>query len=68
MSEPLVLVTTKTDAQLAQELRDELTPLLQQVGTIMQRARNAGLTVGFNVTADQHGRFDIREINIVRPL
>ena len=62
------LVTGRTDADLAAEIRAELNAALAPVALILDRARQNGLTVSFGVNPDQYGRFRISDIGIVRPL
>ncbi len=69
MGESVVsIVTAKTDTQLASEAREEITKALGPVVEIMNRAKLNGLSVTFNINADQYGRFAIKEIVVVKPL
>lgn len=57
----------KSDAQIAAELRLELAPLIGQLCTIMDRAKQDGLTVNFNIAPDMFGR-STPTVQIVRAL
>lgn len=64
-----VVFPLRTDAYVAQELRDELTPLLDRVCEILAKAKASGLQVAFNIQPDSFGRrFRVVEISIVKPL
>ena len=65
---PLHFQPVVTDAVLAQAIRDEITPLLEQICTICTKARKDGLTVGFNLGFDEYGRQRITSLNITKPL
>jgi hypothetical protein len=58
----------RTDAVIAVELRAEMMPLLEKLADVMNKARNAGLHVGFGVHIDAYGRFAVQPIQITRPL
>lgn len=58
----------RTDAAIAQELRDEVAPHLSAICRAMNKARAAGLVLNFNIAPDQYGRFRSPEISIVKPL
>lgn len=63
------IVHLRTDAAIAQELRDKLNPLLDQVCGIMAQAKADGLMVSWNLQPDSFGRkFKVTEISIVKPL
>lgn len=68
MSEVAQLVPTKSDAETAAEIRKDLRPLLEQVANIMADARRKGLTVGWAIAFDQHGRPQINSIDVTKPL
>lgn len=57
MTEPVKLVSAKTDMQMAAEIRNQLEAPLAACCKIMTEARENGLTVSFNISPDQHGRF-----------
>lgn len=64
-----VVFPLRTDAFIAQELRDELTPLQDQVCRIMTKAKASGMQVAWSIQPDSFGRhFRIIEISIVKPL
>jgi hypothetical protein len=58
----------RTDAMRAQEIRDQLAPLLAQVCAILNQARADGLIVSFNLGLDMYGRSRVQDMSIVRPL
>lgn len=63
------LVTLRTDAVIAQELRDELTPFLERVCEVMAKAKASGMGLSWNIQPDSFGRrFRVVEISIVKPL
>lgn len=64
----LHVVPSKTDEDLAREVREELRPLLEDACEVMNRAIAHGLDVTFMVNRDQHGRMRIASITVVRPL
>lgn len=70
MSESVTkLVPTRPDSEIAAEIRAELAPLLDQVATILGRARQShGLQVQFNIAPDNFGRMRCQEIIVTRPL
>ena len=68
MSDPVKLVTSKTDVERAAELRALATPLLQQLCTIMDDARRDGLTLNFGIGADSFGRHTVNALTVVKPL
>ena len=59
----------RTDAIIAQELRDELGPLLDKVCEVMAKAKASGMQLAWNIQPDSFGRrFRVVEISIVKPL
>lgn len=58
----------RTDAVMAQDIRETLEPLVTKICQIMDDAKRHGLIVSFNIASDQYGRTKVVEINIVRPL
>jgi hypothetical protein len=63
------VTTLRTDAVVAQEIRDQLSPLLDQVCSIMAQAKADGLIVAWNIQPDSFGRkFSVVEIAITKPL
>ena len=59
----------RTDAVVAKDLRDELSPLLERVCKIMGRAKAEGYGVSWNIQPDSFGRFfRVTEISVVKPL
>lgn len=62
------LAPGKTDLELAVELRSELTPMLDKLCAVLNRARRAGLTVSFQLAQNAYGQMVVPQIDIVRPL
>lgn len=64
-----VVLPLRTEAVVAKEIRDALSPLLDQVCGIMSGAKASGLQVAWNIQPDSFGRrFRVVEISIVKPL
>ena len=57
----------RTDAVIAKEIRDELTPLLERVCSVLNKARACGMNVGLGINPDSFGRFRAN-VDIVKPL
>jgi hypothetical protein len=68
MSEPLKIAPTKSDKELAADLRMKMEYALNAVCEIMREADQTGLQISFNLGRDQYGRQAITALNIVRPL
>lgn len=69
MNEPIKLATDrKSDADLAKAYRDEMRAALGPVCDILQRARNDGLVIGWNISPDQYGRINVPNIDVTKPL
>lgn len=59
----------RTDAVIAKELRDQLSPLLDQMCSIMSNAKADGYGVSWTIQQDSFGRnFRVTEIAVVKPL
>lgn len=67
MNEALQLIPSKTDAQEADEVREQLEEPLALCCEILTCARAKGLQVSFQIQNDQFGRF-IPVVGIVKPL
>lgn len=64
-----VVFPLRTEAVVAQELRDELGPLLDEACLVMAKAKAAGMQIAWNIQPDSFGRrFRVVEISIVKPL
>lgn len=63
-----VVFPLRTDAFVADELREEVAPHLAAICAAMNKARAAGLVLNFNIAPDQYGRFRAPEVSIVKPL
>lgn len=57
-----------TDMETAMALREEAQIHIDALCKVMDAARAAGLTLNFNIVADQHGRNRCPDIMIVKPL
>jgi hypothetical protein len=57
-----------SDVDKAARARAEITPLLEKICEILNRAKADGLIVSFNCSPDQYGRYKIVDIGIVKPL
>ena len=58
-----------TDAVIALEIRDQLSPLLDQVCDVMSKAKADGMMVAWSIQPDSFGRkFRTVEISINKPL
>jgi hypothetical protein len=62
------LVPSRSDADLAEEFRAEMRPILDQLVALQNRAARAGLQVGCAIVRDQFGRFFVQTIEVVKPL
>jgi hypothetical protein len=59
----------RTDAVIAAEIREQLSPLLDQICTIMSKARADGYEVSWSIQPDSFGRhLRCTEIAIRKPL
>jgi hypothetical protein len=61
------LVPTKSDADVARELKAELQAPLDQVCAVLNRARAAGLMINIGLPTDQFGRFR-HDVSVVKPI
>ena len=66
--EPVARVTSRPDADVARELREELRPLLDQVLAVQNKAQRAGLQLGFQIARDNFGRNFVQTIEVIKPL
>lgn len=69
MSEEIpTLVATKSDADIASEIRVEVNEALDRVLVILNRAASHKLRVGFQLGVDTFGRSHIQMLEIVKVL
>jgi hypothetical protein len=69
MSEPADnVVRLQPEAEIVKGLRDELGPLLKQVAAVMDRGKQNGLTVSFQIALDSYGRYYVPKIAVLREL
>jgi hypothetical protein len=66
MSELKILSTTKTDAEVAKELRSEFIDAMQPVLALMDRANQHDMLIMFRVGTNQYGKNVLNELNIAR--
>lgn len=64
----VTLSPVKTDAQLAQELREEIGPYLAGVCRMLEKARVAGVRLEFQLLPDQFGRFNPPYVVVTKAL
>lgn len=65
----LVSITpSRTDAELAAEIRTILDATLRPVVDVLNRAKDHGLEVAFSMSRDQTGRWFPPQISISKPL
>jgi hypothetical protein len=64
----VVYLDAKTDAEKADAYRKDLTAALLPVLEILERSRKDGLTIQYNLSPDEFGRFRVPFINITKPL
>lgn len=62
------LITTRSDRELADDLRRRLVESFGPVIEVMEEASHYGLNVGFSINRDGFGRFRLSDIAIVKPL
>ena len=58
----------KTDADLAAELRAEMSPILGEVCKVLDKARAAGMKIDFMIQPDQFGRHVLPHVQITKAL
>ena len=63
-----VVPLRKTDAQIAQELRDEMAPHLAALCKVLDKARANGLRTEFNLMPDAFGRHNPPYVTITKAL
>lgn len=69
MSNVHALEPVRTDAVAAQEYRDRLMPLMDQVSAIFSEAKAEGYIINFNIQPDSFGRrFRCVEISVSKVL
>lgn len=64
MNEPIKLVTTKSDAELAQELKLELIQAAQPWIDACTKAHKAGFLIGANFGPDYSGKYIIQTLTL----
>ena len=68
MTEPLKIVSSRPDKEIADDIRARLNEALDEVLEIMREGDQAGLQVGFSIGRDQYGKQTVTALTIVRPL
>lgn len=66
MNEPPRLVTTKPDADIAAELKVEMTAALQPVIAVVETARAAGFIINFGVNMGPLGNITITQLQVLK--
>lgn len=66
MSDPIGLVTTKPDSELASEYRERIEKLLTQLCDIVNEARVHGLRIGFQTQDTPMKKHVIADITVAR--
>ena len=66
MSEPIKLLTTRADADVAADVKRGVAELLSQVAALMDSAQDAGLTVNFTMGKDWRGKSVIAALTVAR--
>lgn len=59
---------TKSDTDLAAQIKAEARGPLEQLCGIQDRARQAGLMLGFNIGPDEYGKTIVQRISVIKPL
>jgi hypothetical protein len=62
------VATLKTEAMIAQEIKDALRPVAQSVAEIMEKAARHGMMPQYNITQNQFGKFVVSEITITKQI
>lgn len=62
------LTPPKTDVLVAQEFRDDLRPLLEQMMRLMDNARSQGMQLNYAITMNGFGKSVISEITVMKLL
>ena len=68
LNEAPKLSRVRTDADLAQELRDEIAPHMVEICKIMDKARLAGLKLDFGFGQDAFGRHILPHVLVTKAL
>lgn len=58
----------RTDAERATDIRNELRPHLNAVADVLEKSKQLGLTVRFDIGNDSNNRVVVKEITISKPL
>lgn len=68
MPEPIKLITTRSDADVATDIKNALADRLARVCELMDVAQDAGLTVNFSIGKDWRNRNVIVGLSVVKVL
>lgn len=66
MNEPTRLVTTKPDADLAEDFKKEMVEALGPVAAIVERAKKQGFIIQFNLAPGPLGPIVITQLQIMK--
>lgn len=65
---PSLVPLTKPDKEVADGIRADLAPILEQACEVLNRARAAGMVTNWSIAPDQFGRLRLTEISVMKPL
>lgn len=68
MPEPIKLITTRSDADVATDIKNALADRLARVCELMDAAQDTGLTVNFSIGKDWRNRNVIVGLSVVKVL
>lgn len=68
MPEPIKLLTTRSDAEIAVDVKKTLLNYLTNVCELMDAAQSAGLTVTFSIGKDWRNKNMIAALNVIKVL
>jgi hypothetical protein len=68
MSEPVKLLTTRSDAAIATDIKNALADQLAKVCELMDAGQDAGLTVHFSIGKDGRYRNIISALTVIKVL
>lgn len=66
MNDPIQLVTTKPDAEVAEELKKELLEALQPVTVIATKALSLGFQVQMNMGANAFKKVEVMQLQLLK--
>ena len=66
MTEPIKLLTTRSDADIAADVKRGVADLLSQVAALIDSAQDAGLTVNFTIGKDWRGKNVVVSLSVAK--